>query len=421
MKLTYKACIHTDEATAEILKDVLYSATKLYNGLLWHLREEFKRTGKSQLGAPYLNQILQTLPRKKAMYADCAQQIFREIQWAYKSFFALREAGKTDRNAPGFRKKTLLSPIRYPRVNTPKAGAKVFRRKGKTHLHISLGTQREDGIRFLQFRIDLDPRTPLDSIQNLQITYDALSDRFGARLVCEVEGSNQAPGTGSLALDLGETWLAAGVFDDGEEFLLSGRHLKSIRRYWKKVRTHVKPPSEDDPHRSRRYAQISRKESRQIRHLLHIASTHVIERCVQKGVGTIYVGELTDIREDLDYGKRMNQRLHAWPWRIFTDILTYKGERVGISVVPVSERDTSRTCPKCGIVKKSNRMARGVYRCSECGFEHHADLVGARNILTQNVSAVSSSGSLAEPVVLRRSSHTVHEPATSRTVHREAA
>ena len=309
------------------------------------------------------------------MYADCAQQVFREIQWAYTSFFALREAGKTDCSAPGFRKKTFLSPIRYPRVNTPRAGVYVFRHKGKTYLRISLGTQREDGVRFLQLRIDVDPRTPLDSIRNLQITYDTLSGQFEARLVCEVEGSKPAPGTGSLALDLGECWLVAGVFDEEEEFLLAGQHLKSLRRYWQKVRTHVKPPSEDNPHRSKRYAQISRKESRQIRQLLHIASKYVLERGVEKGVGTIYLGDLTDIRDEMDYGKRRNQRLHAWPWKMFTDMLPYKAERGGILVVSVSERNTSRTCPKCGLVKKSNRVTRGMYRGSKCEFEHHADLV----------------------------------------------
>jgi hypothetical protein len=39
--ITIKAKIHADSKTEEaILKDAMLCATKVYNGLLWHLRKE---------------------------------------------------------------------------------------------------------------------------------------------------------------------------------------------------------------------------------------------------------------------------------------------------------------------------------------------------------------------------------------------
>ncbi|MBI2566111.1 MAG: hypothetical protein HYV63_03635 [Candidatus Schekmanbacteria bacterium] len=145
MFLTWKARVVADPATTDVLADVLYSATKVYNGLLWNLRQELEQTGKSDLSLKHLNKLLGILPRAMAMYADCAQQVFFEIKEAYESFFALRDAGKTDRNAPGFRHKERLSPITFPRVNHPKAGAKIARDETGIAAEISLGTRNDLG------------------------------------------------------------------------------------------------------------------------------------------------------------------------------------------------------------------------------------------------------------------------------------
>jgi hypothetical protein len=36
--LTIKAQIHADPETERVLRDAMFCATKVYNGLLWHLR-----------------------------------------------------------------------------------------------------------------------------------------------------------------------------------------------------------------------------------------------------------------------------------------------------------------------------------------------------------------------------------------------
>ena len=68
------------------------------------------------------------------------------------------------------------------------------------------------------------------------------------------------------------------------------------------MRSRIKPPSKEKPHRSRRYRQIARKESRQVEHLLHTAASHFIGECVRRGVEEIAIGELIGIREGMDYG-----------------------------------------------------------------------------------------------------------------------
>ena len=49
-------------------------------------------------------------------------------------------------------------------------------------------------------------------------------------------------------------------------------------------------------------------------------------------------------------------------------------------LIAVPPRNTSRTCPRCGHVSKDNRRSQAIFSCVACGFEEHADLVGAINV-----------------------------------------
>jgi hypothetical protein len=56
--LTLQAKVLAAPETERILRDAMLCATKVYNGLLWHLREEFKKTGKTKVTRQHLNAIL---------------------------------------------------------------------------------------------------------------------------------------------------------------------------------------------------------------------------------------------------------------------------------------------------------------------------------------------------------------------------
>ncbi len=110
--ITVKAHIHADPKTLAVLKDAMFCATKVYNGLLWHLRKEYQETGKVDISRKNLNRILKKLPRAKGYYSMSVQLTRDEVREAYRSFFALRKKGLTQHKAPGFRRKGYLSPLK---------------------------------------------------------------------------------------------------------------------------------------------------------------------------------------------------------------------------------------------------------------------------------------------------------------------
>jgi putative transposase len=367
------------------------------------LREEFEQTGRTKATRKHLNAVLKTLPRAKGYYSLSAQATRDEVIQAHRSFFALRAAGRTQHQLPGFRRKTDYSPLRY------------YEGFGFTldgdKLTLSLGTGRQDGVKSVTLTLQMRQDVVYQRARNLLLTYDT-DQGLCAHLVVEVN-VRQPLGNRKAAVDLGETQAVTAIFDDGTTLMYSGRLIKSIRRYWQKVRAKVKPPTAVNRRKSRRFRQIAHKESHQVEHLLHILTADFVRRCWLAGIKTIAVGDLTGIRERMNCSAELNQRLHAWPFRKVVQMLTYKANRYGMQVIEVSEAYTSQTCHACGEIRRSNRVSRGHYAC-DCGWQAHADANAAANIFRKffEVSPLTrSSGAVAAPVVvsMRLGWHTVRE------------
>ena len=61
--------------------------------------------------------------------------------------------------------------------------------------------------------------------------------------------------------------------------------------------------------------------------------------------------------------------------------IDYKAVLNDSLAIKVDADYTSQSCPHCGHTSKGNRPNKGLtFHCENCGFDLHADLVGARNI-----------------------------------------
>ncbi|MFQ5796532.1 MAG: RNA-guided endonuclease InsQ/TnpB family protein, partial [Candidatus Bipolaricaulia bacterium] len=144
-----------------------------------------------------------------------------------------------------------------------------------------------------------------------------------------------------------------------------------------------------------------RRLDNQIRDVLHKATTGLVSTLASEGVQTLVIGDVRDIRQDLDYGPTANQKLHQWPCGRTRWYLSYKAEARGMRWVLQDEAYTSQTCPSCGRRKQVNGR---VYRCS-CGFVGHRDHVGAFNILAKYLGHVPVVGHMARPTGWRYQTH----------------
>ena len=79
----------------------------------------------------------------------------------------------------------------------------------------------------------------------------------------------------------------------------------------------------------------------------------------------------------------LNRSILDQGWFEFRRQLSYKLAWNGGILVAVPSHNTSRKCPECGHTEAGNRRTQAQFRCLQCGFSAHADLVGAINILAR--------------------------------------
>ena len=110
---------------------------------------------------------------------------------------------------------------------------------------------------------------------------------------------------------------------------------------------------------------------------------------------------MRDIRKNINYGKKTNQKLHQWNFGSIRAKLEYKCALVGINTELISEAYTSQECLSC---RKRNKPKNRKYKCS-CGFRWHRDGVGCSNIRAKYLGVVPVVGLMASPSGVRWNPH----------------
>ena len=77
----------------------------------------------------------------------------------------------------------------------------------------------------------------------------------------------------------------------------------------------------------------------------------------------------------------LNRSILDQGWGEFRRQLDYKMRWNGGILLAVSPYNTSRFCPRCRCISKDNRKTQAQFLCVDCGYENHADVVGAINVL----------------------------------------
>lgn len=237
--------------------------------------------------------------------------------------------------------------------------------------------------------------------------------QYEAVATYQVEVHTKPSGSKIAGIDLGEIHLA--VSHDGTEtHLLNGRLLRSKRQYQNKLKEHLSKKIDRKKKGSRRRKKLVRSKQKQLRKLKnqikdieHKQTTRLISTLHQNGVQTVVIGDVRDIRQDNDKGPKANQKLHQWSHGHVRHLLTYKAERLGMQVALQEESYTSKTCPKCGHVRKSKVRGR-VFHCTntQCGWTYHRDGVGSINIRAKYLGSIPVVGGMAPPTSMRFRPHT---------------
>lgn len=242
----------------------------------------------------------------------------------------------------------------------------------------------------------------------IEIGWNKYHQQYEVRACYAIEAASVIENGLVAGIDLGEIHPA--VAHDGKYTdIINGRLLRSKRRHQNKLKGKLSKLVDTKKRGSRRHRKVIKSKQRQlariknqIKDIQHKQSSHLISMLKSRGIQTLAIGDVRNIRTRIDYGAKTNQKLHQWSHGEFRHMLTYKAQLQGMKVELINEAYTSQTCPHCRL---RNKPKGREYKC-QCGFRFHRDGVGAINIRKKYQGDESPVvGVMASPVGVRFRPH----------------
>jgi putative transposase len=292
------------------------------------------------------------------------QQTLKDLERAYINFFSKR-AG-----FPRFKKKGQSDSYRYPQ------GCKLDQGNSRIFLP-KLG--------WMRYR---NSRKVLGEVKNVTVTHSCAKWFVSIQTEREVEPS-LPPATTAIGIDVGVVRFA--TMSDGshiEPINSFKKHQERLARYQRRMSRKVKF-SNNWKKAKTKIQRIHRTIAHARKDYLHKITTTISQNHALVCIEDLQVRNMSRSSKgnSEEHGKMVKQKsglnraILDQGWGEFRRQLGYKMTWRGGILLAVPPHNTSRTCPCCSHVSKDNRKTQAKFECVECGYENHADLVGAINIL----------------------------------------
>lgn len=207
-------------------------------------------------------------------------------------------------------------------------------------------------------------------------------------LTIEIEQVEPKVEGGIIGVDRGQKNILVAIDPNSNKTLyIKGGELNHRRLCIRQTRAKVASVGTRSAYRLLK--RLSGREKAVTQNILHIASKQLVNFASLNNARTITLEKLTGFKrnhskENKKQHHKQRARNNRWPYFMLEFFVTYKANSVGISVDNVPAKNTSRGCPCCGCVDKSNRNGL-VFRCVACKFVDNADRVGAKNVALRSL------------------------------------
>ncbi len=389
-----------------IVRTLCRLSKNLYNYTLYVVKQYFFQDGKY---IPYEQayHLVKDNENYRLLPPQVAQQTMKVVDRNMKSFFRLLKRR---------RKGNYNKPVRLPKY-LPKDGffVCIFQKDmfkvvdDKIRLSLGRNFTKKFGVKYLEFK--LPPTVRSKKIKEVRIVPRCRGLWFEIHYVYEDKPVKvDLDYSAYLSIDLGVDNFATCVSSaSGTPFIIEGRGLKSFNRWWSKEKVKLQSIYDKQGIKmGRKMAWLLRKRRNFVNNFLNQAVNYIVKYCLANKIGNVIIGELKEIKQNMDLGGVNNQNIQYIPWGLFKQKLKFKCEYHGINYIEVDEAETSITCSRCGYKDKRNRKHRRLFVCRKCGFVANADVNGALNILKKVAPEsirIGGSGGVTPPRRIRVVNH----------------
>ena len=412
MYLTLKQQVkHLSKKEFKNLKYLCHIAKNLKNQAIYNVRQHYFKN-KKYLSYNENYKMLKNSENYKKLNSNMAQQILKEVDESFKSFFALLKLAKNGQyngkiKLPNYLDKdgftTLV--IGFVRLKDDMLIVPYSNSFRKTHKEIT---------------IKLPSVLKDKKIKEIRIIPKQHSRYFEIQYIYEVEEvQRELNKENALGIDLGIDNLCTCVTNTGASFIIDGRKLKSINQYYNKINAKLQSIKDKQKieRTTLRQKRITRKRNNRINDYLSKAARTIVNYCLNNDIGKLVLGYNEDFQRNSNIGGINNQNFVNIPYGKLRDKLIYLCKLYGIEFKLQEESYTSKASffdgDEIPIYDKENpqeyifsgkRIKRGLYQTST-GKLINADCNGALNILRKSkvvdLSVLYNRGELNTPKRIR--------------------
>ena len=393
------------------LKYLSHIAKNLTNEAIYNSRQYYFNE-KKYLSYNENYKILKNSQNYKKLNSNMAQQILKEVDGSFKSFFALLKLAKNGQydgkiKLPDYLAKdgftTLV--IGFVRLKDDMLIVPYSNSFRKTHKEIA---------------IKLPPILKGRKIKEIRIIPRQHSRYFEIQYIYEAEEvQRELNKNNALGIDLGIDNLCTCVTNFGASFIIGGKKLKSINQYYNKMNATLQSIKDKQKIKrtTLRQKRITRKRNNRVNDYISKTARVIVNYCLNNDIGKLVLGYNEDFQRNSNIGRINNQNFVNIPYGKLRDKLTYLCKLYGIEFKLQEESYTSKASffdkDEIPIYDKGNlqkyifsgkRIKRGLYRTSK-GKLINADCNGALNILRKSkvvdLSVLYNRGELDTPKRIR--------------------
>ena len=358
--------------------------------------------------------LLKNSPNYKTLNSNMAQQILKEVDGSFKSFFGLLKLAKQGKYAfkdcklPHYLSKDGYTTIviGFVRLNGNELILPFSNSFKKTHKAI---------------KITIPPILLDKKVKEIRIIPKAKARFFEIQYIYEAECIQRNLNTNNaLALDFGVNNLVTAVSSYGKSFIIDGKRLKSINQWFNKENTRlqsIKDKQSFGKKTTNKQKAIARDRNNKVNDYMNKAARKVIDYCISNDIGTLVVGYNETFQRKVHIGKQNNQNFVNIPYGRLQNKLQYLCDLNGIKFVKQEESYTSKASfwdkdiipvynndnPK-EYEFRGSRVERGLYKTSS-GKIFNADVNGALNIMRKSrvvdMNILYSRGEVDTPIRIR--------------------
>ena len=414
MYLTVKQQIkHLSKEDYKSIKELCHIAKNLTNEAIYNVRQYYFTEDKF-LKYEKNYTLLKSSPNYKELNSNMAQQILKEVDGSFKSFFGLIKLAKQGKYS--------FKDCKLPRY-LPKDGYTTlvigFVRLNGNKLILPFSNNFKKTHKVVEITI---PPVLLDKkVKEIRILPKANARYFEIQYIYETECIQRNLNTqNALALDLGVNNLVTAVSSTGKSFIVDGRKLKSINQWFNKENARlqsIKDKQHFGKKPTNRQKAIARDCKNKVNDYMNKAARMIIDYCINNDIGTLIAGYNVTFQRNSHIGKQNNQNFVNIPYGRLRDKLAYMCELNGITYVEQEESYTSKASfwDKDNIPVYNNdnpktytfsgkRIYRGMYQCAN-GKCLNADINGALNILRKSnvvsLEGLYTRGEVDTPIRIR--------------------